>query len=386
MQLQYSTGSSASWQNNLRSLHNAACEVIATSPFRDSTRLLFSVHFDPMAELSGEWKNFPRLSLSIPKILYRERNDKSEIFLTASRSQETKSLAARWHRFIHAQSVMPVREPRPQKLTAFLHDEEYASTIQNVQKIVRSNHAGKIVAARKVDISAPHVMYVPHIIANLVREQPNACVYAFRPVAGQTFVSASPEFLARVEHGHFTTTAIAGTSAIGANSSEEEWNRLKLLSSEKEKREHFFVRDMILAQAEKFCTNVTAGSTHVLRLKDVQHLVTKISGQVANGNGLLDAVRLLHPTPAVAGTPRESAMKAIRRIENFPRGLYAGVAGWMDINGNGEAAVLIRSGVVSGRTARLYSGAGIVSESDVASESAETEAKLQTMIQAIANA
>jgi isochorismate synthase EntC len=97
----------------------------------------------------------------------------------------------------------------------------------------------------------------------------------------------------------------------------------------------------------------------------------------------LELARLLHPTPAVGGTPRAAALDLITRLERRDRGRYAGPVGWVDAAGDGEWAVALRGGEVHGRTAVLRAGAGIVAGSDPASEWAETEAKLEPMLRAL---
>jgi menaquinone-specific isochorismate synthase len=91
----------------------------------------------------------------------------------------------------------------------------------------------------------------------------------------------------------------------------------------------------------------------------------------------------LHPTPAVAGTPRAAALKAIRRLEPAPRGRYAGPCGWVDARGDGEFVVALRGAQIDGPRAQLHAGAGIVAGSDPASEWAETQAKLEPMLRAL---
>ena len=97
------------------------------------------------------------------------------------------------------------------------------------------------------------------------------------------------------------------------------------------------------------------------------------------GVRLLDVIARLHPTPAVGGVPRESALAGIRSLETFPRGLYAGAIGWIDSRGNGEFFVGLRSALIDGPRARMYAGAGIVAASKPAQELAETELKFQAM-------
>ena len=92
---------------------------------------------------------------------------------------------------------------------------------------------------------------------------------------------------------------------------------------------------------------------------------------------------LLHPTPAVGGTPRAAALDLIARLERRDRGRYAGPVGWVDAAGDGEWAVALRGGEIHGRTAVLRAGAGIVAGSDPDAEWAETEAKLEPMLRAL---
>jgi isochorismate synthase EntC len=98
------------------------------------------------------------------------------------------------------------------------------------------------------------------------------------------------------------------------------------------------------------------------------------------GRGMRDVIASLHPTPAVAGTPRTAAQELIAALEPFHRGLYAGCIGWFSSDGDGDAAVAIRSALVHGREALVWAGAGIVKGSSAAAEEHETQAKLRTML------
>ena len=121
----------------------------------------------------------------------------------------------------------------------------------------------------------------------------------------------------------------------------------------------------------------------VRRLANVQHLHTPICANMPSEVRLLDAVAALHPTPAVGGAPRATAVARIRGLEGFPRGLYAGAIGWINARGGGEFLVGLRSALVDGPRARLYAGAGIVAGSRPENEFAETELKFKAMQEAL---
>jgi menaquinone-specific isochorismate synthase len=120
-----------------------------------------------------------------------------------------------------------------------------------------------------------------------------------------------------------------------------------------------------------------------LRLPNIQHLHTLVSAQLPKSLHLLDILAALHPTPAVAGTPQDSAEAYLRHYEPFDRHLYAAPLGWVDYRGNGSFTVGIRSALRCGDRLRLYAGAGIVAESDPHKEWAEVHLKLQTLLQTL---
>jgi menaquinone-specific isochorismate synthase len=116
----------------------------------------------------------------------------------------------------------------------------------------------------------------------------------------------------------------------------------------------------------------------------VAHLATPIRGRLSTpAPSALELARLLHPTPAVGGTPRRAALDAIRELEGFDRGRYAGPVGWVDARGDGEWAIALRGAELDGARARLVAGAGIVAGSDPDAEWAETQAKLEPMLRAL---
>jgi menaquinone-specific isochorismate synthase len=92
---------------------------------------------------------------------------------------------------------------------------------------------------------------------------------------------------------------------------------------------------------------------------------------------------MLHPTPAVGGTPRAEALDLMLQLEGFDRGSYAGPVGWVDALGNGEWAIALRCALLRGDRATLYAGAGIVGASDPAAELDETERKFRAFLDAL---
>ena len=117
---------------------------------------------------------------------------------------------------------------------------------------------------------------------------------------------------------------------------------------------------------------------------NVWHLSTRFHGLLKDpAPGVLELVEALHPTPAIAGEPRAAALAAIRELEPFERGSYAGPVGWADAVGDGEWAIALRCAELRGDHATLYAGAGIVGDSQPVAEVDETDRKFRAFLDAL---
>ena len=143
--------------------------------------------------------------------------------------------------------------------------------------------------------------------------------------------------------------------------------------------------DDMVARLETVAHQIrTDPQPHVLTLARIQHLETEIRASVPAGTGILDLLRLLHPTPAVCGLPRDEALTLLTEVEIFQRGWYAGPVGWFDADGNGVFAPALRCAVFHDGRWRLFAGAGIVEGSVPALEWEETAIKFTPVLEALA--
>ena len=235
--------------------------------------------------------------------------------------------------------------------------------------LIEAGAADKIVLAREVAVSANAPFDVRAVLEILRTTQPGCIVYA-----DTGFVGASPELLVRRCGDAVFARPLAGT---GLDASE-------LVRSEKDAREHQLVVDAVHATLLTVCTDVKVSGPAPLVLADMTHLATTLTGRLDDPDvSAVDLALALHPTPAVAGTPRPAALAAIRRLEPTPRDRYAGPCGWVDAHGDGEFVVALRGAEIDGARARLHAGAGIVAGSRAAAEWAETQAKLEPMLRAL---
>jgi menaquinone-specific isochorismate synthase len=262
--------------------------------------------------------------------------------------------------------------------------DSFKAAALSILESIRAGSFNKTVLAHAIDVCSPVPLHSFHSLDNLRHLYPDCYVFSVGNGKGQSFIGASPERLIRVQDHELTTDALAGSAPRGKTALEDAYLANRLLCSEKEIREHQIVIDFIRQHLSQLGLRPRITPLpNLLQLSNIQHLQTPIYAKVPNDVHLLEILAELHPTPAVAGAPRDIACQQIRRYETFERSLYAAPLGWVDYQGNGEFAVGIRSALIDGCHARLYAGAGMVAGSDPDKELAEINLKLQALLEAL---
>jgi menaquinone-specific isochorismate synthase len=262
-------------------------------------------------------------------------------------------------------------------------EAEFQDSVRQALRCIADGQLDKIVLARTLDVTASQSFNLVGSLRNLRDRYPNCYIFSATCGLDQTFIGASPERLVAVDRGQLRTEALAGSAPRGKTAIEDQQFANQLLNSDKEAREHQLVINFITQRLSGLGIQAELATPRLLQLANIQHRQTPIAAQIPADIHLLDAVAALHPTPAVAGLPREIACQHIQHHEPFDRGLYAAPIGWVDTQGNGEFAVGIRSAVLKGNQARLFAGAGIVAGSDPERELNEVQMKLQALLQAL---
>jgi menaquinone-specific isochorismate synthase len=249
---------------------------------------------------------------------------------------------------------------------------------------IRGGAVSKAVLARTMDVEVEGLIDPVDVVEQLWEVNRGSHVFLFEPIRGSAIVGAAPETVATLKDGFFHATAVAGSIRRGDTPREQAELAAKLLASDKDRGEQRIALDDMLARLETVAHQIrTDPQPHVLTLARIQHLETEIRASVPSGVGVLDLLRLLHPTPAVCGLPRDGAMAFLAEEEPFERGWYAGPVGWFDAQGNGVFAPALRTGVSTGSGWRLFAGAGIVEGSVPALEWEETGMKFEPMLEAL---
>jgi menaquinone-specific isochorismate synthase len=269
--------------------------------------------------------------------------------------------------------------PKIRYAGASVGEIEWIEAVEAAIEQVRTSALQKVVLARDVEVWAQEPIDVRALAARLTQRFPEC--YTF---VNDGLVGATPELLARRTGLTVESLVLAGSARRSPDDAEDEAIGKELLESLKDANEHRFAVESVAETLEGLCSGLHVDrEPWLLKLANLQHLATSISGTLRDEIPILKIVGSMHPTAAVCGTPRGAALEVIHDLEKMDRGRYAGPIGWTDADGNGEFGIALRCADVRGTRARLWAGNGIVDASIPEAELEETRLKLRAMQSAL---
>jgi menaquinone-specific isochorismate synthase len=248
---------------------------------------------------------------------------------------------------------------------------QWQEAVRRAVAAIGRGELDKVVLARDLVATAPQPVDVRHLLTRLAARYPSCWTFAVDGLVG-----ATPELLVRRTGDDVRSRVLAGTiGSLGDDAADGDLADA-LLDSDKDLEEHELAVQSVAAALRPHCSELDVPARPaVLRLPNVQHLATDVTGRLAGGATALELADALHPTAAVCGTPTEVARELIGTLEGMDRGRYAGPVGWLGRDGDGELGIALRCAEVDGRRLRLFAGCGIVAGSDAEAELAEAQAK-----------
>ena len=285
--------------------------------------------------------------------------------------------------YLHAGESVPIEDfevPRVRHNFKETSDDKAAwdSLMKAIAEGISSGEMTKVVSSREVEFTSETPYNVASILANLVDNNPNCFIFGYEK-DGRTFVGASPEILVRHRGSEILSYALAGTAPKDCPNA---WTEEQLLTNTKNIIEHNIVRDRIVNTMKQITPHVTVGETGIMELSHLYHLRTIITAKDST-KSLVEWAKLLHPTPALGGEPREKALALLQEYESHERGMYAAPFGFMKDMGDGIVVVAIRSALIMDNVLYAYAGCGVVADSDADEEYAETNNKMRTILDAL---
>jgi anthranilate synthase component 1 len=281
----------------------------------------------------------------------------------------------------------PVRAAEePLAYTPALAPERYLAMVETAKDYIRAGDIFQVVLAQR--FSAPFALPPFELYRSLRRINPSPFLYHL-DLPGFALIGSSPEILVRVRDGEVTIRPIAGTRPRGSTAAEDETNRAGLLADPKERAEHLMLLDLGRNDVGR---SVSPGSVRVTDsytvefYSHVMHIVSNVVGRLSPDHDALDALFAGFPAGTVSGAPKVRACQVIAELEPEKRGAYAGGVGYFSPDGSMDSCIVLRTAVVKDGTIHAQAGAGIVADSDPASEQRECEAKAGAILAAARDA
>ena len=259
---------------------------------------------------------------------------------------------------------------------------EWQSAVDVAVTRINAGELDKVVLARDIVAQLDQPVHVGALLTRLNESFPECWTFCVDGLVG-----ATPELLIRRDGEHVTSRVLAGTMRRSRDTDRDGQLAAELLDSDKDQEEHVYAVESVAAALATHCTDLNVPDRpFVLRLANVQHLATDVTGELVDAAPALALAASLHPTAAVCGTPTERAAILIRELEGMDRGRYSAPVGWLAANGDGEFGIALRCALIESddrKTLRLFAGCGIVAGSTGESEVAESQAKFAAMKSAL---
>jgi menaquinone-specific isochorismate synthase len=362
--------------------------VIASGP--GDLRYYGGIRFDRYQQVAEEWKPFSVYRFWLPRFELNRSDSQTRITCNlvfpddGDRIEDVVAMLGRLstdhdEALKYDRSDLEILSRRD-----FPDRTQWNETMAWALDAFRRAELEKIVLARRSVLTFGEPLDAADLMERLRALTHDCYHFLFQPKAGRAFLGSSPERLISRSGRYVATEAVAGTRPRGIDDDHDASLASQMLKSEKDRREHEFVRQSVAAAMAPLCTSFQQDqNVSVMRLDSRMHLFSSMWGTLNEGVNDADLMRALHPTPAVGGVPTATAMEAIAHHEPFDRGWYAGPIGWIGTDSS-EFAVGIRSALVNGDRLSLYAGAGIVEGSIASDEWDEVEQKISDFLQALA--
>jgi anthranilate synthase component 1 len=280
-------------------------------------------------------------------------------------------------------------------------DADYLASVEAAKGYIRAGDAFQIVLSQRY--SMPIAARSLDVYRVLRSSNPSPYMYLIRiprEISGDghvgfgddsafDVVGSSPEALVTVDEGLCTVHPIAGTRKRGRTAEDDQELARDLLADHKERAEHVMLVDLARNDLGRVCTPGSVDVTEFMQIErysHVMHIVSTVTGRLDANVTALDALRATFPAGTLSGAPKVRAMEIIDELEDFRRGLYGGVVGYVDFRGNLDMAIAIRTAVIQDGVAHVQAGAGIVADSDPVAEAQECANKAGAVLAALTTA
>jgi anthranilate synthase component I len=269
------------------------------------------------------------------------------------------------------------------QVTSTMGDGAYLEAVARIKEHIVAGDTFQTVLSQRFSVPTDVDPFDLYRVLRVINPSP----YLYLIDTGEAhIVGSSPEALVQVHDRTVETWPIAGTRRRGADADEDRVLAQELLADVKERAEHVMLVDLARNDLGRVCAPGTVEVTQLMeveRYSHVMHLVSAVTGRLRDGVGPVDVLRATFPAGTVSGAPKVRAMELIDELEPTRRGPYAGAVGYLDLAGNLDTCITIRTVVLHDGIAHVQAGAGIVADSVPEREEQETRDKASAVLAAI---
>ncbi|MFK7866759.1 MAG: anthranilate synthase component I [Alphaproteobacteria bacterium] len=268
-------------------------------------------------------------------------------------------------------------------IESLMDGETYQTMVQDAKELIKAGDIFQVVLSQRY-----RALYQgsPFNFYRALRRTNPAPFLFFLKFDDFAVTGSSPEILVRNRDHKVTIRPLAGTRPRGKDQAQDIANEQALLKDPKELAEHLMLLDLgrnDVGRVSKLGSVKVTDQFMVERYSHVMHIVSNVEGELAAEEDSLTALFAGFPAGTVSGAPKVRAMEIIDQLEPLKRGIYAGCVGYFAADGSMDSCIALRTAIIKDDYIYMQAGAGIVADSDPASEQQECQAKVGALITAL---
>ena len=265
--------------------------------------------------------------------------------------------------------------------------EEFLTAVERAKLHVVAGDVFQVVLSQRIDMQVHARPIDVYRVLRALNPSPYMYLLNYSDSNGEyAVVGSSPEALVKVSGTKVVMHPIAGSRPRGTDQTQDEELADSLIADQKERAEHLMLVDLARNDLLKVCEPSSVTVTQFMKIErfsHIMHLVSTVEGDLGAGNTPVDVFKATFPAGTLSGAPKPRALEIINDLESANRGIFGGVVGYLDFEGNADLAIAIRTAFIRDGVARVQAGAGIVLDSVPESEYQETLAKMSAVLTSI---
>ncbi|HSI38731.1 MAG TPA: aminodeoxychorismate synthase component I [Methylotenera sp.] len=265
-------------------------------------------------------------------------------------------------------------------ITSNMDFNYYAQSFDAIKRYITEGDCYQVNLAQRFSAQAHGNSWIAY---NKLREISPAPFMSYMNFGHLQVLSGSPERFLQVTGNHVETRPIKGTRPRADDAVQDQQYAEELQNSIKDKAENLMIVDLLRNDISKNCEIGSVKADKLFQLQsfaNVHHLVSFVTGKLKQGKTAINLLRGCFPGGSITGAPKLRAMQIIEELEPHRRGVYCGAIGYIGFDGNMDTNIAIRTAVYSEGEVSFYAGGGIVADSELEKEYAETLDKASSML------